>query len=87
MSQEQPGAEITVTVYAPSTPDPKQFTWQRSLRVGEAARIAADAFGHSGGNPTFRRENGDVLDRTKPLAAEGVRDGDVLEIVDAGGGV
>ncbi len=35
----------------------------------------------------FDRPAGYVLDRTKPLVAAGVRDGDTLELVSAGGGV
>ncbi len=77
---------INVTVISPRETTPRPFTFEKTMRVGEAARVAADAFGYTGGNPTFAR--GDtILDRNKPLVAEGVRDGDELELVDAGGGV
>lgn len=77
---------IQVTVFAPREVTPREFTFEKTMRVGEAARMAADAFGYTGGNPTFAK--GDtVLDRIKPLVAEGVRDGDELELVDAGSGV
>jgi hypothetical protein len=77
---------INVMVVSPRETTPRPFTFEKTMRVGDAAREAADAFGYTGGNPTFAR--GDViLDRDKPLVAEGVRDGDELELVDAGGGV
>jgi hypothetical protein len=77
---------FTVTVFAPSVLDPRRFTWPQTMKVGEAAADAAKAFGIDTEAPTF--EKGDeVLDRTKPLVAAGVRDGDTLELVSAGGGV
>ena len=79
--------EITVTVYQPSEPDPKDFTWPKNKNIGEAADEAADEFGLSAEKPTFQNANDEVLDRNKPLVAEGVKDGDVLELVSAGGGV
>lgn len=81
-------SELTVTVFAPRTPDGRTFTFQRSERVGATARVAADAFGYQpDGNPTFATGEGVVLDRDKPLASARVRDGDELELVDVGGGV
>jgi hypothetical protein len=79
--------ELTVIVYAPRTPDPKTFTWLKTLNVGTAAREAATAFGYQGGNPGLQNAKGQVLDNRKPLVAEGVRDGDILELIDGGGGV
>lgn len=79
-------ATLTVVVYAPNTPEEKEFTWKKSTKVGEAAQEAAAAFGIAGGTPTFEKE-GHILDRGRPLVAEGVRDGDRLELVDVGGGV
>lgn len=87
MKPENTGPTVTVTVFSPSTPDPKSFTWKKNTKVGDAAAEAASAFGHQGGTPTFRNEEGAILDRDKPLVAEGVRDGDELELVDVGGGV
>lgn len=78
--------QIAVTVFAPREAEPRTFTFAKTERIGDAARAAADAFGYSGGNPTFAK-GGKVLDRNKPLVAEGIRDGDELELVDAGGGV
>jgi hypothetical protein len=80
------GATITVTVFAPSQTEPKLFTWPKTMKISEAAVEAAAAFGIDTEAPTFQK--GDtVLDRQKPLVAEGVKEGDELELVSAGGGV
>lgn len=79
--------DITVEVFVPSQVEGKTFIWPRNLRVGEAAEQAASEFGIQGWTPSLQNEAGKVLDREKPLVAEGVRDGDKLELVDAGGGV
>ncbi len=84
--KDHAGPTITVTVFAPSQTEPKQFTWPKTMKVGDAAAAAAAAFGIDAESPTFQKgEN--VLDRHKPLVAEGVKDGDELELVSAGGGV
>lgn len=76
-----------VKVFAPRNPaDLRPFTWSKHLTVGEAAVQAAQLFGIQGGQPTIAKD-GTALDRSKQLVAAGVRDGDVLEIVDAAGGV
>jgi hypothetical protein len=80
------GRTITVTVFAPSQTEPKQFTWSKTMKVGDAAAEAATAFGVDAEAPTFQKGD-DVLDRKKPLVAEGVKEGDKLELVSAGGGV
>jgi hypothetical protein len=77
---------ITVHVLSPREPDPRDFTFAKTLRVGEAAMQAATAFGYEAGTPSFQK-GAEVLDRDKPLVAAGVRDGDELELVDVGGGV
>lgn len=79
--------EITVLVRAPRTPHPKKFTWRIDMLVGTAADQAAKEFGYEGGTPSFQNKEGRVLDRQKTLHQEGVRDHDVLELVDTGGGV
>lgn len=81
------GPHLTVTVFAPRSPDPMSFTFRRNDTVGEAARQAADAFGYQGGNPSLATDEQVVLDRAKTLAGAHVRDGDVLHLVDVGGGV
>ncbi|MEX2672842.1 MAG: hypothetical protein WD294_12110 [Phycisphaeraceae bacterium] len=79
----------TVTIHIPSDPTPREFTWPKTIKVGEAADEAADEFGisESAEAPTFQNASGEVLDRQKPLVAEGVEDGAVLDLVSAGGGV
>ena len=84
-----PGTEkrqITVIVRAPRALEPKTFTWDKTTKVGDAASEAARAFEYAGGTPTFQKGD-DILDRNKPLVAERVEDGDILDLVDAGGGV
>ena len=78
--------QITVTVHAPRALEPKTFTWEKTMKVGDAAQEAALAFGYQAGSPTFQKGQ-QILDRNKPLVAEKIVDGDVLELVDAGGGV
>ena len=80
---------LTVAVYSPKTPDPKEFTWPKTMKVGDAADEAAKAFGYDPDTepPTFQNADGKVFDRNKPLIAEHVKDGDSLELVSSGGGV
>ena len=77
---------ITVTVFVPGETESGSFEFDKHSHVGEAARLAATAFGFSGGDPTLAKGKV-VLDRHKQLVAEGVRDGDILELIDTGGGV
>lgn len=78
---------LEVLVFSPRNPgDQRPFSWSKHMTVGEAAAEAATAFGYSGGQPTLAKD-GVPLDRSKQLVAAHVRDGDLLEIVDAGGGV
>jgi len=80
---------IRVIVFSPRTPEPKEFFWRRTMLVGEAAKIAAAAFGYVGGNPGLQTDTTPprVLDNKKTLEAEHVRCGEKLEILDSGGGV
>jgi hypothetical protein len=79
--------QLDVLVFSPRDPaDRRPFSWSKHLTVGEAAAEAAAAFGYSGGQPTLAKD-GTPLDRSKQLVAEQIKDGDLLEIVDAGGGV
>ena len=79
--------DLTVLVFSPRNPaDKREFTWSKHTTVGEAAAEAAAAFGYSGGQPTLAKD-GTPLERTKQLVAEHIKDGDVLELIDAGGGV
>ena len=81
------GGDLTVEVYSPRVPEPRKFTWPKSLTVGEAADQVAKAFGYEAGNPTFQDKDGKVLDRDKSLVEAGIRDFDQLELTDRGGGV
>jgi len=78
---------ITVTVFVPSSTEPREYTWPKTMKVGDAALQVARDFGIDAEAPTFLNSDDEALDRTKPLVAAGVRDGDQLELVSAGGGV
>lgn len=78
---------IVVIVHAPKDPHPKRFRFELTETVGAAARIAAEAFGYEANAPSFQTESDDVLDRNLTLEVAGVRNGEKLELVDAGGGV
>lgn len=81
------GADVDVLVHSPRFPEPRAFTFRKNSRVRDDAQQAATEFGYVGGAPTFQNAAGDLLDRDKTLAAAHVKDGDVLELVDVGGGV
>jgi hypothetical protein len=78
---------ITVKVFAPNETDPREFTFEKTMKVGDAAAQAAIEFGYQAQLPSFQNKDDRVLDRDKPLVAEHVQDGDELELVDIGGGV
>jgi hypothetical protein len=78
---------ITVRVFAPNETDPREFTFEKTMKVGDAAGEAATQFGYQAQMPSFQNKDDRVLDRDKPLVAEGIRDNDELELVDVGGGV
>jgi hypothetical protein len=77
---------VKVTVFAPSVVEPKEFTWPKTEETGVAAAQAAHAFHVHPEAPTFQLGK-KVLDRQKTLHADGVKSGDCLELVSAGGGV
>ena len=81
--------DLTLVVHAPRSPDPKSFTWPKTMKVGDAAKAAALEFGYSGGNPGLQLlgPTPRTLDNNKPLVAEHLKDRDELEITDTGGGV
>jgi len=81
------GSTLEVTVFSPRQPEPVPFSFPNGMKVGAAAQLVAEKFGYAPGTPTFKNAEGETLDRDKPLRAEHVRDGDVLELVDVGGGV
>ena len=78
---------LTVEVFAPRSPEPKKFTWPKSLLVGAAADEAAKEFGYARGTPTFQNKEKLDLPRDKTLLESGVRDFDTLKLTDLGGGV
>jgi hypothetical protein len=78
---------IVVIIFAPKDVEPKRFRFPTDETVGAAAKVAADAFGYAGGNPSFQTQGGTVLDRNLTLADAGVRDREKLDLVDAGSGV
>src|SRR5690242_19797492 len=86
-SPEHGRDDVTVQVFSPRTPNPRSYTWPKNKVVGEAAREAANDFGQTGGTPGFQNSEKRVLDNSKRLVAEGVKDGDKLELVDTSGGV
>jgi hypothetical protein len=87
-SREEHGPPtITVKVFAPNETEPREFTFEKTMKVGDAAAQAAAAFGYQPQLASFQNQDDRVLDRNKPLVAEHVKDGDELELVDVGGGV
>lgn len=87
--QAHGSGNVKVIVFAPRSPQPKEFTWPVTLKVGEAAREAATAFGYKAGNPGLQTDTNPpkALDNNKTLGEEGVDNGDKLELIDTGGGV
>lgn len=81
--------EIKVTVHAPRFPEPKVFTWAKTMKAGDAAQEAATAFQYQPGTYGLQTLDAEhrVLDNDKPLVAEHVKDGDELELIAKGGGV
>ena len=88
-SQERGNQDVHVIVFAPRSPQPKEFTWAKALNTGMAAREAATAFGYQGGSPGLQTDANPpaVLDNSRTLEQEHVRDGEKLELIDTGGGV
>jgi hypothetical protein len=78
---------VVLIIYAPKEPDPKRFRFRLDETVGKAATHAAHAFHYEVENPSFQAKDETVLDRTLTLEAAGVHSREVLELVDAGGGV
>lgn len=81
------GNELTVEVFAPRSPEPRKFTWPKSMLVGAAADEAAKEFGYEHGTPTFQDKEKIDLPRDKTLFEAGVQDFDTLILTDTGGGV
>jgi hypothetical protein len=90
-STEQVGKEkekkIAVEVFAPRDPKGKKFEWRPDKSTAEAARAAAEKFDYAPEGTPGLSKDAVVLDNSKTLENNGVRDGDELTLVDAGGGV
>lgn len=85
---ERPGGDtLDVLVLAPGFLDPHPFSFRKNLTVSEAARQAAETLGYRPNTPGFQDAEGKELPGDKRLVAAGVRDGDVLELIDTAGGV
>lgn len=85
--QEPEKQDVAVEIFPPRDPeDEREFTFDKHTTVGNAAQEAASAFGYPAGDYTLAKGR-DSLDRNKQLVAAGVREGDVLALVNAGGGV
>lgn len=78
---------LELRVFAPRDPEERRFVFDTSIQVGAAAEQVAHEFGYARGNHTFQTSTDDVLDRTLPLGAAHLRDHQLLELVDVGGGV
>ncbi|AFM20599.1 hypothetical protein Mycch_5997 (plasmid) [Mycolicibacterium chubuense NBB4] len=78
---------LELRVFAPRDPEERVFVFDGSENVGKAAADVAAAFGYAEGNHTFETRTDDVLDRSHTLLVAGVRTGDLLELIDVGGGV
>lgn len=64
--------------------DPPTFSFGKTVKVGDAATQAATTLGYSAdGTYTFSAK-GETLDRSKPLAAYHLKDGDVVVLTDFG---
>ncbi|MDA8311487.1 MAG: hypothetical protein M0Z46_12915 [Actinomycetota bacterium] len=78
------GEFVYVTVRSAEFPGGREFRFPKDHVVGTAAHVAAGKLMYQGGDPTFETQQKVVLDRTLTLEAAGVRNRDVLELVDAG---
>jgi hypothetical protein len=91
-AEEQAGrleSQLRVLVLAPGFVDPREFMFEKSMTVKEAAGEAAKAFGYRANTPGFQTTTTppEELPEDKTLVAAGVRDGETLELIDTGGGV
>lgn len=78
---------LELKVFAPRDPQERTFVFDASTEVGVAAAKVAQDFGYATGNHTFQTAKDDVLERGQSLAAAHVHTGELLELVDVGGGV
>lgn len=89
--KEHEKQELTLRVFAPRKTTPREFVWAKTMHVADAALEAAAAFGYTGANVGLQLLQSDgtarMLDNSKTLVAEHLKDGDELEVSSTGGGV
>ena len=78
---------LELRIFAPRDPEERTFVFDRSIHVGVAAEEVAKEFGYAPGNHSFQTRKDVVLERTVSLEAAHVHNHELLELVDAGGGV
>lgn len=86
MESHENHRDLIVTVHVPSEVEGKKFTFAKTEQTGKAAAHAADVFRVHPEAPTFQLGTR-VLERAKSLEDDGVKSGDCLDLVSAGGGV
>jgi hypothetical protein len=80
--------KLHVEVFAPKDPEKtKKFAWEPTLTVAAAAVEAAEKFHYSAEGTPGLTKAGKVLQGPESLAQAGVSGGDVLGLIDVGGGV
>lgn len=87
MTDDHDRGELDVRVQAPGFLEPRRFRFREDMTVSEAATEAATAFGYRPNTPGFRAPDGLELPETDTLSAAGVRDEELLQLIDTGGGV
>lgn len=85
-------ATLELKVRAPQSDpddDPREFSYNRGTKVGDAAEEAAQAYGFATDTQTwtFMLESEEVLDPNSTLASEDIEDDDTVTLTDFGRGV
>jgi hypothetical protein len=78
---------LELRIFAPRDPEERTFVFDREVHVGVAAEQVAKEFGYAPGTHSFQTRDDVVLERASTLEAAHVHDHELLELVDAGGGV
>jgi hypothetical protein len=80
-------AELHVEVVPTGSVTPTPFTFERTMLVARAAAEAAERLKYRAKVPGFQTENDHQLPENETLERAGVRDGEVLVLIDTAGGV
>lgn len=64
--------------------EPPTFTFEKTTKVGDAAKHAATTLGFAADGTYTFSFNGETLDREKPLVSYHLKDGDVVILTDIG---